>query len=177
MFQGLLEHSTANPSSDSFILILNPQYMYIHLPCMKESSMPVLDCLCASFRRAARALTQHYDDAMRSLGLTPTQFTILQALSRTGPVPQGRLGEILAMDSTTLTRTLDIITRHGWIEKLHGDDRRQRQLRLTQSGHAQLNRVLPVWQKVQARLRRQLGDEPWISLLALTNKVTSVVTK
>lgn len=139
--------------------------------------MPALECLCASFRRASRALTQHYDEALRPLGLTPTQFTILQALSLTGSVPQGKLGEILAMDSTTLTRTLNIMARHGWVEKLPGNDRRERQLRLSQPGQAQLNHALPVWQKVQARLRRQLGDDPWQALLALTNKVTSVVTK
>ncbi|HMG84099.1 MAG TPA: MarR family winged helix-turn-helix transcriptional regulator [Terracidiphilus sp.] len=139
--------------------------------------MPVLDCLCASFRRASRALTQHYDEAMRPLGLTPTQFTILQALSITGTVLQGRLGAILAMDSTTLTRTLDTMVRHGWVEKLQGNDRRERRLCLSQSGQAQLNHALPVWQKVQARLRRQLGDEPWQALLTLTNKVTSTVTK
>ena len=139
--------------------------------------MPVLECLCASFRRASRALTQHYDEAMRPLGLTPTQFTILQALSLTGTVHQGKLGEILAMDSTTLTRTLDIMARHGWVEKLQGSDRRERQLRLTQPGQAQLNRAHPVWQKVQERLRRQLGSESWQALLTLTNKVASEVTK
>lgn len=139
--------------------------------------MPALDCLCASFRRASRALTQHYDEAMRPLGLTPTQFTILQALSLTGTVSQGRLGEILAMDSTTLTRTLDIMARHGWVEKLRGRDLRERQLRLSRSGLTQLNRALPIWQEVQARLRRRLGGEPWQALMSLTNKVTSVVTE
>ena len=139
--------------------------------------MPVLDCLCASFRRASRALTQHYDEAMRPLGLTPTQFTILQALSRTGTVHQGKLGEILAMDSTTLTRTLDIMARHGWVEKLPGKDRRERQLRLSRHGHLQLNRALPTWQNVQARLRQKLGSEPWQALITQTNKVASVVTE
>ena len=60
--------------------------------------------MCANFRRAARALTQCYDEAFRPLGLTITQFTILQALSLAGEITQGTLGEILAMDSTTLTR-------------------------------------------------------------------------
>jgi DNA-binding MarR family transcriptional regulator len=151
--------------------------MYMHLSSMNQSSMPALDCLCASFRRSARALTQHYGQAIRPLGLTSTQFTLLQALSRTGTIAQGSLGQILAMDSTTLTRTLDIMAGHGWVEKLHGNDRRERQLRLTQSGHAQFNRALPVWQKVQERLRRQLGHESWHALLTLTNKVASVVTE
>ena len=144
---------------------------------MNESSIPVLDCLCANFRRASRAITQHYDEALRPLGLTPTQFTILQALSLTGTVHQGRLGEILTMDSTTLTRTLDIMARRGWVEKLQGSDRRERKLRLSALGRVQLDRALPVWQEVQARVRRKLGAEPWQALMTLTNKVTSVVTE
>jgi DNA-binding MarR family transcriptional regulator len=144
---------------------------------MNESSLPVLECLCASFRRAARALSQHYDEAMRPLDLTPTQFTILQALSLAGTVHQRKLGEILAMDTTTLTRTLVIMARHGWVEKLPGSDRRERQIRLARPGSDLLNRALPVWQKVQARLKRKLGGDAWQTLVALTNNVTSVVTE
>lgn len=144
---------------------------------MNGSTLPVLECLCANFRRASRALSQHYDEAMRPLGLTPTQFTILQALSIAGTVHQAKLGEILAMDTTTLTRTLDIMARHGWLEKLQGSDRRERRLRLAQLGYDQLHRALPVWRKVQARLRRKLGGERWQALVTLTNKVTEVVTE
>lgn len=71
---------------------------------------------------------------MRPVGLRATQFTILQALSRTGEVTQGRLGEILAMDSTTLTRTLEIMSARGWIAKRPGKDRRERRLCLALAG-------------------------------------------
>ena len=75
--------------------------------------IPALPCMCASFRRASRALTQLYDGALHPLGLRATQFTILQALSLAGEVSQGELAQILAMDSTTLTRTLRIMGREG----------------------------------------------------------------
>src|SRR5690348_10334206 len=72
----------------------------IHMT-MSKSLVPSLPCFCASLRRASRALTQVYEQALRPLGLRGTQFTILQALSLAGEVPQGELGRILAMDSTT----------------------------------------------------------------------------
>src|ERR1700683_2619174 len=106
---------------------------------MKKPSMPALSCMCATLRRASRVLTQHYDEEMRPLGLRATQFTILQALSLVGEISQGRLGEILAMDSTTLTRTLEIMLAHGWIVKQQGKDRRQRRLRLFQRGGAPIH--------------------------------------
>jgi DNA-binding MarR family transcriptional regulator len=140
---------------------------------MNRKTLPPLPCMCASFRRSARALTQLYDEAMRPVGLRGTQFTMLQALSVTGETTQGDLGEILAMDSTTLTRTLEILGRRGWVAKRQGKDRRERWLRLTPAGQTQFNAALPAWQKVQDRLRRQLGHERWQTLLQLTQEVTA----
>jgi len=140
-----------------------------------KQQIPRLDCLCASFRRASRALTQHYEEALRPLGIRASQFTVLQALSLTGAVAQGRLGEILAMDSTTLTRTLAIMSREGWIEKRRGRDGRERNVALTRAGEKQFVRVLPAWQKVQAKLERRLGKERWSSLLELTYQLTGEV--
>ena len=139
--------------------------------------IPDLLCMCASFRRASRALTQLYDEALHPLGLRATQFTILQVLSRTGEVSQGELGRILAMDSTTLTRTLRIMSREGWIAERRGEDRRERLLRLAKAGGDQFNRALPHWEKVQTRLGRQLGDKRWDDALTLTNEVTALATK
>lgn len=143
---------------------------------MTESALPLLPCMCASLRRSARALTQLYETALRPLDLRATQFTILQVLSLAGEVPQGQLGEMLAMDSTSLTRTLAIMVRHGWIAERRGKDRRQRWLRLSSAGEARLKRALPAWEKVQSRLRGQVGEQAWNNLLQVTRQVTALIT-
>ena len=143
---------------------------------MERSPIPKLPCMCGSFRRASRALTQLYENALRPLGLRATQFTVLQALSLAGEVTQNQLGEILAIDSTTLTRTLQIMKREGWIAERRGDDRRERRLRLAKAGETQFKRALPAWEKVQSRLRRQLGEQAWTNLLDMTHQVTELVT-
>ncbi len=145
---------------------------------MNRASIPPLPCMCASLRRSSRALTQHYEKALRPLGLRATQFTILQALSLAGEVTQRRLGQIpQPIDSTTLTRTLDIMSRRGWIAKQQGQDRREWRLRMTRAGESQFERALPGWQEVQSRLQSQLGSDRWEKLLSLTNIVTSEVTE
>jgi DNA-binding MarR family transcriptional regulator len=141
---------------------------------MSKSPIPALPCMCASLRRAARAFTQHYDEALRPLGMTITQFTILQALSLAGDVSQGQLGKILAMDSTTLTRTLQIMSEHRWIERRDGTDRRQRRIRLSTTGRVEFKRALPYWENAQERLRTQLGKARWNNLENLINEATSV---
>jgi DNA-binding MarR family transcriptional regulator len=132
--------------------------------------------MCANFRRTSRALTQLYENALRPLGLRATQLTILQALSRAGEVSQGQLGEMLAMDTTSLTRTLAIMSRQGWIAGRRGKDKRERRLRLSSTGERKLSSAMPVWERTQSQLRGQLGEQAWNSLLQVTHRVTEIVT-
>lgn len=116
-----------------------------------------LPCACANLRRASRVVTQIYDEELRPTGLRATQFTLLQALKLADGVSQGQLGELLGMDSTTLTRTLALLGRKGCIRAERGEDRRQVRLGLTAEGDRQYRRALAHWQSAQARLRRALG--------------------
>jgi DNA-binding MarR family transcriptional regulator len=142
---------------------------------MKESQTPSLPCMCAMFRRASRMLTQLYEEELRPTGLRVTQFTILQTLSLAGEVTQGKLGQILAMDSTTLTRTLSAMGRHGWIAKTRGEDRREWRMRLSKAGETQFKDALPHWERAQTKSRRQLGDELSRDLMKLTQKITNAL--
>ena len=143
---------------------------------MTEFPIPTLPCMCASLRRTARAVTQLYEEALRPFGLRSTQFTILQALSLAGEVTQGELGRILAMDSTTLTRTLEIMSRQLWVAKRRGKDRREWRLRLAKAGKAQFESAVPAWQKVQDKVKQQMGAGHWDQLMKLANDVTSAIT-
>lgn len=149
--------------------------IYIYC-CVSQSPLPKLPCAASSVRRASRALTQMYEHALRPHGLRATQFTILQFLSLAGEVSQGRVGKMLAIDSTTLTRTLEIMLRQGWVAERPGEDRRERLLRLSKAGKAQLYRALPDWEKVQSQLQQELGEQIWKELFQLTNKLTELAT-
>lgn len=142
---------------------------------MNKSAIPALPCTCATLRRTARALTQLYEDALRPCGIRGTQFTILQALSFTGEITQGELGRILAMDSTTLTRTLAIMSRKRWIAKRRGKDKREWRLRIAVAGKAQFDRAFPAWQKTQDEVKRRMGTEPWGQLMKLANDLTGEI--
>ena len=100
--------------------------MHMHMIMAANSLMP-LPCACANLRRASRAVTQLYDEALRGSGLRITQFTLLQFLAQLQkPVTQGALGTQLALDSTTLSRTLKPLVRARWIRTSTGSDGRER---------------------------------------------------
>ncbi|HEY6412231.1 MAG TPA: MarR family winged helix-turn-helix transcriptional regulator [Edaphobacter sp.] len=136
-----------------------------------------LSCMCANFRRASRALTQMYDQELRPEGLRATQFTILQALTLAGEVTQGQLGGVLAIDSTTLTRTLKIMRRDGWVKMSRGEDRREWRLGLTKEGEAIYKRALPAWERTQKKIRTRIGRTEWEQMMKLTNRLTQAVVE
>jgi DNA-binding MarR family transcriptional regulator len=135
---------------------------------MVKSSDPVLmklPCFSANLRRASRVVSRMYAAEVRKGGLEPSQFTLLMALDGLGETTQGELAERLAIDSTTLTRTLLPLERRGWIASRAGTDRRRRWLRITASGKVRMERVRPHWARAQKRLRQALGEESWSALM------------
>ena len=125
---------------------------------------PVLACACANLRRAARAVTQLYDEALRDAGLRATQFALLETLRRKGELTQGQLGYLQAMDSTTLTRTLGGMRARGWIRSRHGDDRRERLWSLTSMGRRKAEQARPAWELVQKRVQSRFGRKRLVSM-------------
>jgi DNA-binding MarR family transcriptional regulator len=134
-----------------------------------------LPCACATLRRASRVVTQLYDSELKATGLTITQFTLLQALDLASRVTQGQLGELLSIDSTTLSRTLRPLVKNRWIRSLAGEDRRERFLELTPLGAKQLEGALPHWQRAQNSLRTALGESGWKALQSINWQVVAAM--
>lgn len=137
-------------------------------------ALPTLPCTCASIRRAARGITRLYNQELRSEEIEITQFTILMALDQVGEITQGKLGKLLALDSTTLTRMLELLRKRDWIQEKEGDDRRFRLIRLTSAGRVKLQDSLPHWKRAQERLQGALGEQTMKQLGDLLVQVTAM---
>jgi len=115
-------------------------------------------CLCLHVQRAARRIARRFDEALRPLGLTSGQFSLLTSLNRPEPARMGAVAALLAMDRTTLTAALKPLERNGLVEVgVDPQDRRGRVLALTRAGRALLARAVPVWRSTHAELERALG--------------------
>jgi DNA-binding MarR family transcriptional regulator len=137
----------------------------------QTGNLPTLPCACANLRRAARAVRRIYNGKMRSQHIEITQFTILMTLERTGEISQGKLGQILTLDSTTLTRVLALPRKRGWIREKTGDDRRFRIIELTAAGRSKLHQGLPHWKRAQDRLQAALGEKTMSQLGGLLTQI------
>jgi DNA-binding MarR family transcriptional regulator len=131
-----------------------------------------LPCACQSLRRLTRIVTRIYDQELTKAGIEIAQFGVLTALGETGETNQKRLSAGLAMDSTTLTRTLGLIRKQGWVRVRRGKDRRERLLGLTRAGKSQLAEAQPHWERAEHRLRKELGDAGWKNMKETVARVT-----
>jgi DNA-binding MarR family transcriptional regulator len=123
------------------------------------------DCTGHGLRKAARALSRVYDEAMAPAGLRGTQFNLLVALSLAPEAPVAKVADELGLDRTTLTRNLGPLERDGLVESVAGDDRRVRRLRLTARGHDVLADALPRWEGAQRKVVAALGKTRWRELM------------
>jgi DNA-binding MarR family transcriptional regulator len=115
-------------------------------------------CLCLATQRAARTLARHFDEALRPLGLTNGQFSLLMSLNRPQPPGIGSVAELLGMDRTTLTAALKPLQRQGLVQiKVDPEDRRGRLLSLTAKGRTRLAEALPIWTKHHRRIEQDLA--------------------
>jgi DNA-binding MarR family transcriptional regulator len=119
-------------------------------------------CLCLHVQRAARMVGRRFDDALRPLGLTNGQFSLLTSLNREEPATMGAVAAVLAMDRTTLTAALKPLQRAGFVEvQIDLEDRRTRLLTLTPAGRALLASAVPVWNRTHAQVEGLLdGTDP-----------------
>ena len=133
---------------------------------MELNELPQLACACSSLRRASRAVTKLYE---RMIGMRVPQFTLLYMLDKQ-PLIQSMIAELLAVDRTTLTRTLGGMERRGLIRARTGEDKRESLWSLTPAGTRKLELHRPRWERAQQLLRKRLGHERWNMLLhELTN--------
>jgi DNA-binding MarR family transcriptional regulator len=128
-----------------------------------ETTIMVRDtCLCLHLQRAARGVARRFDEALRPLGLTSGQFSLLMSLNQPEPPSIGRVAGVLAMDRTTLTANLKPLARRGLVDiRTDAADRRSRRLVLTPTGRSLLAAALPIWRREHAAVDRAIpGTDP-----------------
>ncbi|MDX2157137.1 MAG: MarR family winged helix-turn-helix transcriptional regulator [Hyphomicrobiaceae bacterium] len=117
-------------------------------------------CTALRFRKAARRVSQIYDEHLAPYGLTITQYGLLAHIRRLDGVSIGELAAELVMDPTTLTRNLGPLVKRDLVAVRPGRrDRRARTLQLTPEGRETLAKSAAGWKAAQRDIASILGDD------------------
>jgi DNA-binding MarR family transcriptional regulator len=131
----------------------------------------VSDCLAVRVRLIGRTVTAVYDGALEGHGLTIAQLNLLAALGKAGPCPPSMLGEVLQLERSTVSRNLNLLLRHGWIEAVSSDAKGIREVALTREGRAKIESVMPQWRKAQRQAAKILGSDGVAAVHEIANSV------
>lgn len=126
---------------------------------MPAGPSELAECWAFAVRRAERAVTRRFNDALRGSPLRATQLTLLAAVQAERRVSVGELARRVGVEPTTLTRNLRVLEDRGFVEVTAGGDRRTRLVSITPSGRDVVLEALPAWRRAQAELSNVIGSD------------------
>lgn len=128
------------------------------------------DCALRQVRLLNRRISQWYEDALRPLGLRATQLTLLVAITHQRNARPADLAELLVMEKSTVSRTIDRLIDNDWVEALPAEDGRAQILQLTIEGNRLLAAALPLWLQAQDQVEEAFGAKGLEALERLSRK-------
>ena len=116
-------------------------------------------CIAVRLRLLNRVVTNFYDDSLRPLGLKVSQLNILVVTAKLGLARPAQVCEILQLDTSTLSRNVERMRAHGWLEVVPDEDARAQPFRLTPQGKRLIEKAFPAWEQAHRQASELLGDE------------------
>ena len=116
-------------------------------------------CIAGRLRLLNRVVTNLYDDALRPFGVKLSQGNVLAVTAKLGVARPAEVCDLLELDTSTLSRTVERMVANGWLEILPDDDGRSHPFRLTDEGKRLMEKAIPAWEKAQSEAKKLLGED------------------
>ncbi len=125
-------------------------------------------CTNLKLMQASRLVARHYDAALAPSGLRRTQYSLLSAVVKLGPLRGVELAAALRLEPSTLSRNLQPLLDKGWVlAEPDPADARGRVYAATAEGRALRAQAQRRWRGAQEALNAALGEAQVAALHAL----------
>jgi DNA-binding MarR family transcriptional regulator len=142
----------------------------------RDIEMIAKTCVAVRLRLLNRVVTNFYDEALRPLGLKVSQLNILVVAAKLGDARPAQVCEILQLDPSTLSRNVERMRAHGWLESVPDEDARAQPFRLTPRGKRLVEKATPAWKEAQRQASELLGGEMIVLLDEAVGKIGALGT-
>lgn len=138
---------------------------------MKRSKPPAIDIDDQpghNIRRLHQISVGIFLQELGELGITPVQYAALQTVANHPGIDQRTLARTIALDASTTGGVVDRMESRGWLERRTSpEDRRSRQLVLTDAGVALLSDAVPAMLRAQDHILAPLSDRQRAAFMKL----------
>ncbi|MBO8173460.1 MAG: MarR family transcriptional regulator [Bacillaceae bacterium] len=98
--------------------------------------------------RAVQSINKRVEEDIKSHGLNPTEFAVLELLYHKGDQPIQKIGEKILLASSSITYVVDKLEQKQFlVRKPCPEDRRVTYASITPEGEALMSRIFPEHQK------------------------------
>lgn len=125
--------------------------------------------LCFPLYACAREVVKRYRPFLDEIDLTYTQYVTMMVMWEHRSINSKEMGELLHLDSGTLTPVLKALEKKGLVTRARGLDRRNLDVTLTEAGEALKERAVEVPGKVGGCLEIDMEDA--VVLSGILNKM------
>ncbi|HWK68208.1 MAG TPA: MarR family transcriptional regulator [Rhizobiaceae bacterium] len=125
------------------------------------------------FSVLARQWRRALEESLERAGLSDATWAPLVHLQESGDgVTQKELAQRLGIDGSSLVRLLDILGQKGFIERqVDKDDRRARQIYLTEAGRVATRDIRRVLSQAEAKMLADVGDAELDAVLHVFTRI------
>ncbi|QPC87745.1 MarR family transcriptional regulator [Mesorhizobium sp. NBSH29] len=133
-------------------------------------------CIYFNTQALGRRLERIWTEAFRPFGLTPSQAFMLRAVLAEPAMLQGELADTLKIARATATRGVDGLEAKGLVTR-HATktDGRECEIQPTVAGRALQDGLNLASGAVTQRLKRQLGDDPFMEFVTRARGIADAV--
>jgi len=136
--------------------------------------MDILDMAGHLIRRLHQQSTFVFAKRTQAAGfdLTPVQYAALEAIHTHPGRDQAFVAEIIGYDRPTIGAVINRLEKKGWVRRvIKEQDRRSRELSLTESGNNVRLAVKPLVKDLQIQILDPLNDSEQALLINLARKI------
>lgn len=125
-------------------------------------------CIGSRLRRLSRIADGHFRSKLSEFNITENQMTILFVLSKMGKVEQGKVGQVLVLERSTVSRNVKLLEKQNYINKTSAY---RPEIELSKEGTELVQNLIPFWEETMDELISKLGENGLTHLTALENSL------
>jgi len=127
----------------------------------------VKECIGARLRKLSRITDSFYKSKLSDFGITESQVTILFILNETKEIEQGKIGQLLFLERSTISRNIKLMEERKLLTKTL---EYRPIIELTTKGKNLVNNILPIWNEIMNELKIKIGKKGFDIIKELENK-------
>ncbi|WP_298504227.1 MarR family transcriptional regulator [uncultured Maribacter sp.] len=125
-------------------------------------------CIGSRLRRLSRIVDGHFRSKLSEFNITENQMTILFVLNKMGKVEQGKIGQTLVLERSTVSRNIKLLEKQNYIKRT--SDYRP-EIELSKKGNELVQKLIPLWEETMDELISKLGENGLTYLSELENRL------